>query len=102
MLFNIMLCYAKLFYNTLCVVMLKLVYIFYTADAQDFPPVFVNPDSDSGDWIDVYENEFSGLNIYNLSVTDLDGNGTHTYRCLFVSYFSQYIHYPFCISYRPY
>ena len=81
----------------------KISILFYTADAQDFPPKFVNPDSDSGDWIDVYENEYSGVYIYTLSVNDLDGNDTFTYRCLFVSYFSQQIHYLFfCICDRLY
>ena len=55
-------------------------YVLYTAGAQDFPPVFVNPDSVSGDWIDVYENAYSGVYIYTLSVNDLDGNDTHSYR----------------------
>ena len=65
--------------------MLKLVYIFYTADAQDFPPVFVNPDSDAGDWIDVYENEMSAVYIYTMSVNDSDFLDTHTYRYVVVN-----------------
>ena len=55
-------------------------YVLSTADAQDFPPVFVKPDSVSGDWIDVYENAYSGVYIYTLSVNDLDGNDTYSYR----------------------
>ena len=61
-------------------------YVLSTAGAQDFPPVFVNPDSDSGDWIDVYENEMSGVYIYTMSVDDPDFLDIHTYRYKFVSW----------------
>jgi len=49
------------------------------------PPVFVNPDSDAGDLIDVYENEEAGVNIYTLSVNDLFFFDTHTFRYKFIS-----------------
>jgi len=57
-----------------------IIYVIFTEGSGDFPPVFIKPDSDAGDWIDVYENEMSGVYIYTLSVNDLDGNDTHTYR----------------------
>jgi len=63
----------------------RIMYVLSTAGAQDFPPVFVNPDSDSGDWIDVYENEMSGVYIYTMSVDDPDFLDIHTYRYKFVS-----------------